>query len=110
MEDIFAVFLGLIQGGIVFPLALYLGLLVHRDLSQRYTELGAIVNVVAPLTLIIIWIAMSYLAADSLLDIIADSIGARLRVGRLWVLSSFLGLVVLSITFIILDKMKLLKR
>jgi len=110
IKDILAAFLGLLQGSVIFPLTIYLGLLVWRDLSQRHTKFGTITNIIAPLAMMVTWIVMSYLAADSLLDIIACSPEGRLKAGRLWVVCSFLGLVALAVTFVALSKIKLLRR
>lgn len=103
-EDLLAVFLGLLQGGVIFPLTLYLGLLIRRDLSQRYATLGSTVNIVAPLAMMVVWIIMSYLAADSLLNIIANSLDSRLKAGKLWVISTFLGLIAFAVTSVVLNK------
>ena len=110
IEVVISACLGLLQGSVFIPLALYLGLLVRRDLSQRYAELGTIANVVAPLAMMLVWLTMSYLAADSILDIIACSAEVRLKIGRLWVICSFLGLVALAVIFIAISRMKLLRK
>lgn len=83
---------------------------MRRDLSQRRAVPVVIVNIVAPLAMMIIWLVMSYLAADSLLDGIAGSTDERLQMGKTWVFYSFLGLVAIAVISIVLSRMKVFRR
>ena len=109
MKVIFVALLGLLQGSVIIPLALYLGLLVRRDLSQRFSKLGSIANVIAPLAMMIVWLTMSFFAMDSLLDIITDAAVERSKAGRVWAVCIFMGLVTLAVFSIVASKMKLFK-
>ena len=110
LSEFLVVSLGVAQGAIALPLTFYFGYLVRRDLSERFSTQRNIVGIVAPLAIMVVWLLMSYLASDSLLDLIANTTDERLHFGRLWALSSFGGLVALAVVFAVRGKTRNSKR
>lgn len=99
-EATLAILIGMAQGWVLIPLALYVGLLVSRDLSQRHVHPHVLSGFIAPLAVTVLWLAMGYVTAERVLDIITDSRSIR----QLWVVGGFFGLMGYATTMILIKK------
>lgn len=100
-EATLAILIGVAQGLVLIPLALYVGVLVNRDLCQRRTQLHVLPCFVAPLLVTAIWLGMSYISTERILDTVTDSSSIR----QLWIVGGFFGLMGYVVTMGFLKKL-----
>lgn len=103
IEQACAIALGLTQGAIMIPLSLYFAFLVQQDLLKRKRTLVA--SFFAPLATILIWLFLSFLSVNEVLNWIAAN-EPRRELGRLVAISMFAGLVLFALTSAVIGNRK----
>jgi hypothetical protein len=99
-EATLAILIGVAQGLVLLPLALYVGVLVSRDLCQRRAHMHVLPCYVAPLAVTAIWLGMGYISAEHILHTVTDSSSIR----QLWIVGGFFGLMGYVVTMGFLKK------
>lgn len=98
-EAALSILFGLLQGWLLMPLALYVGVLVSRDLCRGHAA-PQLAHRIAPLAVTVLWLVMSYISAEHVLDLTTSSRMSR----QLWWLASLFGLMGYAVTMMLVKR------